>query len=239
VDRANLEVESRSITGLIGPNGAGKTTLFNLLSNFIRADCGQTYFEAQPIHHLAPYKIAQRGLVRTFQMARVVSRLSVLDNMLLAAPHQAGEHLHLLGWKFKQIRVQEQQHKAQAMEILNSVGLSHKSQDYAGSLSGGQRKLLELARVLMAQPKLVLLDEPAAGVNPTLIKQICGSIAHWRDQGMTFLIIEHNMDVVMSLCDWVWVMAEGRNLVDGAPQDIQTNPVVLSAYLGQGPEGKA
>ena len=233
VDNASIEVAKGSITGLIGPNGAGKTTLFNLLSRFSRPDRGQVIFDGEPIHQLRPYQIALQGMVRTFQVARVLSRLSVLENMLLAAQHQTGEKFWRVLLPSGQVAREEQQLRDRALEILDSVGLSPMAKEYAGALSGGQRKLLEMARVLMTRPKLVLLDEPAAGVNPTLIKQICQHITTWNQEGLTFLIVEHNMDVIMSLCDRVWVLAEGRNLADGPPSEIQTNPKVLEAYLGQ------
>lgn len=233
VDRASIEVPAGSITGLIGPNGAGKTTLFNLLSNFIHPDQGQVLFDSEPIQHSPPHHIVRMGMVRTFQVARVLSRLSVLDNMLLAAQHQTGEKFWNTWFQRSQIRREERQNRERAMDVLDSVGLAHMAHEYAGALSGGQRKLLEMGRALMVNPKLILLDEPAAGVNPTLINQICDRISAWNREGMTFLIIEHNMDVVMSLCDRIWVLAEGRNLAVGTPSEIQANPEVLEAYLGQ------
>ena len=233
VNNASIEVAPGSVTGLIGPNGAGKTTLFNLLSNFIHPDQGQVLFDGEPIQNLQPHQIAQRGMVRTFQVARVLSRLSVLENLLLAAQHQTGEKFWSTWFLGKQIAQEEREARDRAMEILESVGLAAKAQDYAGGLSGGQRKLLEIARSLMTRPKLVLLDEPAAGVNPTLINQICEYIHYWNRQGLSFLIIEHNMDVIMTLCDRVWVLAEGSNLAVGSPSEIQTNTQVLEAYLGQ------
>lgn len=232
VEGAEIQVAKGSITGLIGPNGAGKTTLFNLLSNFIRPDRGRVIFDGEPIQQLQPHQIAQMGMVRTFQVARVLSRLSVMENMLLAAQKQTGENFWNVWFKTAQIKAEERQLREEAMAILESVGLAQKANDYAGSLSGGQRKLLEMGRALMTHPQLILLDEPAAGVNPTLIKQICDRIVTWNREGMTFLIIEHNMDVIMSLCDRVWVLAEGKNLASGTPAEIQTNAKVLEAYLG-------
>ncbi|MBD2457576.1 ABC transporter ATP-binding protein [Nostoc sp. FACHB-87] len=234
VNEAQIEVLKGSITGLIGPNGAGKTTLFNLLSNFIRPDKGRVIFDGEQIQQLQPYQIAQQGLVRTFQVARTLSRLSVLENMLLAAQKQTGESFWQVQLQPHVVAKEEKELQERAMVLLESVGLAHKAQDYAGGLSGGQRKLLEMGRALMTNPKLILLDEPAAGVNPRLIDDICDRIVNWnRQEGLTFLIIEHNMDVIMSLCDRVWVLAEGQNLADGTPTEIQSNPQVLEAYLGK------
>lgn len=233
LDNVSLSVAPGSITGLIGPNGAGKTTLFTVLASFIQPDTGSIVFDGHSIHQTSPHQLAQYGLVRTFQVARVLSRLSVLDNVLLATQHHPGENFWQVWLRPQRVYLEEKRQRTRAMDILASVGLADMAHDYAGALSGGQRKLLELARTLMIQPKLILLDEPAAGVNPTLIQHICGHIQHWNQQGISFLIIEHNMDVIMSLCDHVWVLAEGRNLADGKPQAIQTNPQVLAAYLGQ------
>jgi neutral amino acid transport system ATP-binding protein len=232
VQNARIDVPHGQITGLIGPNGAGKTTLFNLLSNFITPDEGQVLFDGREVQNLPSHEIAQLGFVRTFQVARVLSRLSVLENMLLAAQGQTGENFLQVWLQQGKIRRQERENREKAIAILESVGLAEKAQDYAGALSGGQRKLLEMARALMSNPKLILLDEPAAGVNPTLINQICEHIVRWNSQGITFLIIEHNMDVIMSLCNHIWVLAEGTNLADGTPEDIQNNEQVLEAYLG-------
>lgn len=232
VQHVSLDVTCGSITGLIGPNGAGKTTLFNLLCNFLTPNEGTVSFDGEWIHTCHPHEIAQLGMVRTFQVARVLSKLSVLDNMLLAAQHPSGENFWNVWLQPIRVHREERQLRDRAIAILESIGLSHMAHEYAGALSGGQRKLLEMARALMVQPKLVLLDEPAAGVNPTLIQQMCAYIRTWNERGTTFLIIEHNMDVVMSLCDRVWVLAEGKNLAVGPPQEIQTNPEVLDVYLG-------
>jgi len=166
-------------------------------------------------------------------VAKTLSRLSVLENMLLAGQKQTGENFWRVQFEHHIVLRQEKQITQRAMSLLTSVGLAHKAHDYAGSLSGGQRKLLEMGRALMTNPKLILLDEPAAGVNPKLIDDICDRIIKWnREEKLTFLIIEHNMDVIMSLCDRVWVLAEGQNLAVGTPAEIQTNPQVLEAYLG-------
>jgi len=233
VDNAEIQVAKGSITGLIGPNGAGKTTFFNLLSNFIHPDKGRVIFDGEPIENMRSYQIAQMGMVRTFQVARVLSRLSVVENVMLGAQKQTGENFWRVWFQPHLVAREEKQIRERAMTVLESVGLAHKAQDYAGALSGGQRKLLEMGRALMTNPKLILLDEPAAGVNPKLIEEICDRIVSWNREGLTFLIIEHNMDVIMSLCDRVWVLAEGQNLATGTPAEIQSNSQVLEAYLGQ------
>lgn len=233
VDKAQINVKQNTITGLIGPNGAGKSTLFNLLSNFLKPDEGRVLFQGKPIQNSPPHQIAKQGFIRTFQVARVLSRLTVLENMLLGKQQQTGENLISVIFQGGKIRREEKQNREKAMTVLESVGLADKAYDYAGALSGGQRKLLEMARTLMTNPQLILLDEPAAGVNPTLINQICEYIFNWNSQGISFLIIEHNMDVIMSLCSHIWVLAEGSNLADGTPEEIQTNEKVLGAYLGE------
>ncbi|MEM1426023.1 MAG: ABC transporter ATP-binding protein, partial [Cyanobacteria bacterium P01_H01_bin.130] len=191
VQGASIQVEPGTITGLIGPNGAGKTTLFNLLSNFIHPDSGTVTFDGKAVQDMPSHHIARLGLVRTFQVARALSRLSVLENMLLGAQQQTGERFWDVWLRPKTIAKEQRSLTEKAMGILADVGLDQKAQDYAGSLSGGQRKLLEIARALMADPKLILLDEPAAGVNPALIDQICDRIQFWNQQGLTFLIVEH------------------------------------------------
>lgn len=233
VDGASFHVERGSITALIGPNGAGKTTMFDLLSGFARLDGGTIRFAGRSIGGMAPHRIARLGLVRTFQLTRVLAGMSVMDNMLLAAPSQPGEHLPSLILGPRRARAAEARSRADAQGLLETFGLREKAGDYAGALSGGQRKLLEIARALMTRPALVLLDEPMAGVNPTLGRAILDHIAALRDQrGTTFLFVEHDMDVVMSRADRVVVMAQGRVISAGTPAQVRADPAVVEAYLG-------
>ena len=233
VDGATFEVAPGSITALIGPTGAGKTTLFNLVTGFYRADAGEVLFRGRSIRGLAPHAIARRGVVRTFQITKVLSAMSVLDNMLLAAPHHPGEHLAGLVLTPAAARRREAEIRGRARELLALFELSDKAADYAATLSGGQRKLLELARALMVEPKIMLLDEPMAGVNVALGRRLLEHIEQLRRaQGITFLFIEHNMDVVMRHADHVIVMAQGRVIAEGAPREVRADARVLDAYLG-------
>jgi ABC-type branched-subunit amino acid transport system ATPase component len=236
---ASFDVERGSITALIGPNGAGKTTMFDLLSGFGRPDAGVIRFAGEAIAGLPPHRIARLGLVRTFQLTRVLAGMSVMDNMLLAARGQPGEHLLSLLAAPRRARAAEAMARQEAVALLDTFGLAAKAGDYAGALSGGQRKLLEIARALMTQPSLVLLDEPMAGVNPTLGRSILDHIeALRRERGTTFLFVEHDMDVVMERSDRVVVMAQGRVIATGTPAEIRANPAVVEAYLGA-PHGEA
>jgi branched-chain amino acid transport system ATP-binding protein len=231
---ASFGVQPGSITALIGPNGAGKTTLFDLVSGFTAPDSGIVRFEARPIGGLPPHRIARRGLVRTFQLTRVFAAMTVLDNMMLAAPRQPGEALARLLLPGAGVGERERRVREQAQATLARFGLDAKAADYAGTLSGGQRKLLELARVLMAEPRLVLLDEPMAGINPALGRRLLDDIeALRRATGMTFLFIEHDMDVVMTRADHVIVMAEGAVIAEGPPDFIRAEQRVIDAYLGK------
>jgi neutral amino acid transport system ATP-binding protein len=231
VDVEHLEVQGGVITGLIGPNGAGKTTLFNVLTGFDRADAGHWSFDGRTASGLSAHKLALRGMVRTFQLTRVLTRLTVLENMMIAATGQRGERLlpALLRplWRRQEIDIEQR-----ADELLKWFRLADKRNDYAGYLSGGQRKLLEVARALMVDPALVLLDEPMAGVNPALRQDLLGRIAELRDRGHTVLFVEHDMDVVMTISDWVVCMAEGRIIAEGPPAAVAGNRAVIDAYLG-------
>jgi neutral amino acid transport system ATP-binding protein len=228
----HLEVQRGSITALIGPNGAGKTTLFNVVSGFDRADGGRWSFDGHPLHGRPAHQVARRGMVRTFQLTRTLARLTVLENMLLAATGQLGERLlpALVPPLWHQ---QEREIEGRADELLERFRLGPLRDDYAGTLSGGQRKLLELARALMARPVMVLLDEPMAGVNPALTQSLLGHITGLRDEGLTVCFVEHDMDVVMGISDWVAVMADGRLVAEGPPYTIGRNPAVVDAYLGK------
>jgi branched-chain amino acid transport system ATP-binding protein len=233
VDGATFDVAEASLTALIGPNGAGKTTLFNVLTGFYRADAGHVYYRGEPIHRKPPYAIARRGMVRTFQITKVLAAMSVLENMLLAAPRHPGERLAGAAFRPFASRSRERAVREQALSLLEVFNLASHRDAYAGTLSGGQRKLLELARALMVEPRLVLLDEPMAGVNPTLGQRLFEHIERLREeQGLTFLFVEHDMDVVMTHADRVVVMAEGRVIADGAPEAVRGDARVLDAYLG-------
>ncbi|MDA2805566.1 ABC transporter ATP-binding protein [Nocardiopsis suaedae] len=231
VDVGHLEVQRGTITALIGPNGAGKSTLFNLLTGFDRVDAGEWSFEGRRLNGLGGHRVARQGMVRTFQLTKALTRLTVLDNMLLAAPGQVGEHF--LGALLRpRWRHQEEANRERAMELLARFKLDAKKDDLAGSLSGGQRKLLEMARSLMVNPSMVMLDEPMAGVNPALVQSLLGHITSLRDEGMTVLFVEHDMDVIMGISDWIVVLAQGSVIAEGRPEDIRSNQEVVDAYLG-------
>lgn len=233
VKDCTLKVHEGSITGLIGPNGAGKTTLFNLVTGFYRPDEGVIRFQGELINGLPPEKIFHKRIFRTFQITREFEQMTVLENLMIIPARQSGERIWNTWFRPRRVRMEEMAIKEKAMEVLEFVELAHLKDEYAGSLSGGQKKLLELAKSMMADPKLVLLDEPGAGVNPTLMKKL---VAHIRklckEKGITFFLIEHDMDLVMSLCDPIIVMSEGKKLAEGKPEEIKQNKSVLEAYLG-------
>lgn len=237
VDIDHLEIERGTITAIIGPNGAGKTTLFNLLTGFDRPDRGSWRLDGRLLGGLPPHRIARLGMVRTFQLTKSLSRLTVLENMAVAAQTQRGERLEraLLRWLWQpeEARVAER-----AKALLERFGLGHMADEQAGTLSGGQRKLLEMARALMADPTLVMLDEPTAGVNPALTESLLEHIRELNAEGVTIVFVEHNMDVVMDISDWVVVMAQGRILTEGPPQEVVANEEVIDAYLGRARESE-
>lgn len=232
VDVDHLEIERGIVTALIGPNGAGKTTLFNLITGFDRADRGRWEFNGQMVTSPSPDRLARRGMVRTFQLTKSLAKLSVLQNMLLGAPNQIGERL----WAapFRPLwRNQEQANTERADELLEQFNLAHMRDELAGTLSGGQRKLLEMARALMSDPALVMLDEPMAGVNPALAQSLLGHITELALSGVTVVYIEHDMDVVSGISDWVVVLAQGQVIAEGGPWKVIHDEVVIDAYLGR------
>jgi neutral amino acid transport system ATP-binding protein len=233
VDGASFEVAAGSVTALIGPNGAGKTTLFNVVTGFEPADRGSVRFDGEEVARRSPHGIARRGMVRTFQLTKALAAMPVIDNMLLAAPEQPGERLVNVILRPRAVRAREAEITEQAMELLDVFGLIGHADEYAGTLSGGQRKLLELARALMARPRLLLLDEPMAGINPTLGRRLLDHIQRLRkEEGVTFLFVEHDMEVVMNHSDRVVVMAEGKVIAAGEPHEVRNDAAVVDAYLG-------
>lgn len=232
VDVEHLEIQRGAITALIGPNGAGKTTFFNLLTGFDKPDSGRWSFDGDDLAGVPAYKVARKGMVRTFQLTKSLAKLSVIENMKLGATGQSGEGFFsaLLPFLWKQ---EEVIIEARAEELLARFTLDAKRDDFAGSLSGGQRKLLEMARALMAEPAMVMLDEPMAGVNPALTQSLLQHVKSLRDtEGRTVVFVEHDMDVVYDISDWVVVMAEGRIIAEGPPKTIGANQEVIDAYLG-------
>ena len=235
VDGASFEIEEGSLTGLIGPNGAGKSTTFNCITGVHESTTGTIYFKGEDITGLEPYQIAQRGLVRTFQIARELEEMTVLENLMLAPKNQHGESVvRSVTPGFRRGVVSEEKEiRDRVWEMLEFFEIDHLAGEYAGNLSGGQRKLLEMARALMTAPEVVLLDEPLAGVNPTLEEKLLDRIHELREDGYTFLLVEHDMDVIMNNCERIIVMHQGKVLADGTAEDIQNNEQVVEAYLGE------
>jgi branched-chain amino acid transport system ATP-binding protein len=231
VDVQHIEIQRGVITALIGPNGAGKTTLFNLLTGFDEPDTGQWTFNGKQLAKVPAFKVARAGMVRTFQLTKVLAKLSVIENMRLGATGQKGERF----WAapFKNLwSSQEDDVTRRADELLARFKLDAKREDFAGSLSGGQRKLLEMARSLMVDPELIMLDEPMAGVNPALKQSLLGHVKSLRDEGRSVLFVEHDMDMVRDISDWVIVMAQGQIVAEGTPESVMANQAVIDAYLG-------
>ena len=231
VDVEHVEIQRGAITALIGPNGAGKTTFFNLITGFDDANEGKWTFNGRQVAGTAPYRLARIGMVRTFQLTKALSRMTVIDNMRLGAKKQTGEHFFAAIFPFLW-KAQEKQIDQRALQLLERFNLHEKVADFAGSLSGGQRKLLEMARALMAGPELIMLDEPMAGVNPALKQSLLGHIKSMREEGTTVLFVEHDMDMVHDISDWVIVMAQGQVIAEGPPDTVMKDQAVIDAYLG-------
>ena len=232
VQDVSFKIAENSFTSVIGPNGAGKTSLFNLISGMNKVSSGEIIFNGEAIHSIHTHKIAQKGLIRTFQGAKIIKRLTVAENLMMAVQGNPGDNLS--GFFRKKARREfEESARAEALRRLDQVGLIKFADEYAGILSGGQRKLLDLSRALMAKPSMLLLDEPFAGVNPTLVEKLLTVLAQLRkEHAMTFLLIEHDLETVMNISDRVIVMADGKIIADGLPNSIYENEVVIDAYLG-------
>ncbi len=232
VDGMSISLARGEMIGLIGPNGAGKTTMFNLIAGSLRPTSGAIRIKGADVAHEGPERRIGRGLGRTFQIPRPFAEMTVLENVLCGAQHQAGERLWMNFFGAGRVAAEERAAVDKARAILDFVTLTRLEREPARVLSGGQRKLLELARILMADPETILLDEPAAGVNPTLLELIIDRVVALNQQGKSILLIEHNMDMVARLCSRVVVMAAGRHLAEGRPDDVARNPAVIEAYLG-------
>ena len=232
VDVEHIEIPRGKITALIGPNGAGKTTFFNILTGFDKADSGTWLFDGKKLEGVPSFKVARNGMVRTFQLTKALGLLTVLDNMRLGSQEQSGEGF-LKAFLRSSWAKRESDITEQADELLTRFKLFEKREDYAASLSGGQRKLLEMARALMSRPKLIMLDEPMAGVNPALTQSLLQHVKDLKSDGMTVLFVEHDMHMVRHVSDWVIVMAEGKIVAEGPPSQVMKDQAVIDAYLGK------
>tara|TARA_B110000116_G_scaffold269399_1_gene285299 strand:+ start:1090 stop:1869 length:780 start_codon:yes stop_codon:yes gene_type:complete len=235
VNNASMKVSKGSITGLIGPNGAGKTTLFNTIAGLYKPDFGQVILENENISALKPHELFKKGVLRTFQIAHEFTTLTVLENLMMVPSNQFGENLIYAWFNNKLVKKQEEEIRSKAIEVINFLNLQHLTQELAGNLSGGQKKLLELGRTMMVDSKLVLLDEVGAGVNRTLLNEISDAIIRLnKEKNYTFFVIEHDMDLIEKICDPVIVMAEGGVLFQGTFDEVKSNEEVIEAYLGRG-----
>ncbi len=235
VNGASLEIKKGTITGLIGPNGAGKTTLFNLITGFYPLSDGEVLFKGEKIQPgYKPHQIFQKNIYRSFQITRDLARITVLENLLIAPIDQIGEKIWNNWFNKKSVREEEERNVEKAMEILEFLDMDHKADEYAGNLPGGERKLLELGRMMMVEPELVLLDEPGAGVPPGMQRKVNERIRGLnKDRGITFLVVEHDMAVIMNLCNPIIVLVNGSKLTEGSPEEIQNDKRVIKAYLGE------
>lgn len=238
LDSASISVAAGQVYGLIGPNGSGKTTLVNVATGFIRPDRGEVWFDGKRVDRMRSYQIARLGLVRTFQSSLCPARMTVMENMLLAAPGQTGESLLGIVLRYRAMRAEERAAEARALEILKTVNLVAKIDELAGNLSGGQKKLLGLGQALMVGPKLILLDEPVAGVNPVLVEEISAVIRKLCADGQNFLIVEHNMKFIRQTCHRIAVLDTGRVIAEGTPEDVLSREEVLSAYIARRPDSE-
>ena len=239
VNNVNLEIDKGSITGLIGPNGAGKTTLFNTIAGLYAPDNGDVYLEEKNIAGLKPHELFSMGVLRTFQIAHEFASLTVLENLMMVPGNQRGEKLIYALFGDKAVKKEEERIRAKAIEVIEFLNLKHLTQEIAGNLSGGQKKLLELGRTMMVEANLVLLDEVGAGVNRTLLNEISDAILRLnKERNYTFFVIEHDMDLIEKICDPVIVMAEGSILFEGKFAEVKSNEEVIEAYLGRGLKSK-
>ena len=233
VDSITFDVEPNRITGLIGPNGAGKTTLFNLISGLYKLDSGEIYFRGERIDGLSLHRTFHKGLCRTFQISRELKLMTVMENLMLVPPEQEGEKLWRTWFFPRVVKKQENENRDKALSILESIGLSHLKDEYAGNLSGGQKRLMELGRTMMAGPRLILFDEPGAGVNPAERKTLADRIRQLvNEEQVTVLLIGHEMELVMDVCNPIIVLDRGKKLAEGTPEEIRSDPKVLEVYLG-------
>ena len=233
VDGCSFDIRRGTITGLIGPNGAGKTTLFNIVAGFFRPDGGQILLDGEDVTGLTPHRLFRRGVVRTFQIPHEFQRLTVLDNLMLVPAERSGENILSAWFQWRRVCDEEREVREKADEVLDFLQLTHVRNEFAGNLSGGQKKLLELGRTMMTDARVVLLDEPGAGVNPTLMVKLVADIRRLNEErGYTFCIIEHDMDLVAKLCDPVIVMAEGKVLTQGSMAEVRRDERVIEAYFG-------